>query len=1723
MSRIMKDNGVKLLAAVMVLAVALAGVVFLSDATDATEETAPSVSVNLPNYFVVGVATEFSVSTIAGNMAGTLVVGTGIFDGSNVKLEYYEVKDGNWYVLNGEFGPSSGFPLSDATSLFRVTFNEAWEGTVNIQMKAVLNDEIVCQTGDKNIVAAVAAIGEKGYTSLADAINDANGDSPITLLTDIVLENTLEINKGITINLNEKKVTSTNSIFKVMADGVTINGGSLVMNYDGSTGYCAVTVKAVYSDGKYSPSSLTMENVNVESTKYGAGVFGINTGDSNKDGYSPQMKDVSITDKTVFYSTLTLTNCVIKSDAGGFATNGGNGFENIIVNGGSITSEGCAFYLPSNAKTTVNNCIIKGESGFDQRAGILEINGGSITYTGPGETKEAGDGPVSFGTAIQIVDADGYSHADSITNISGTQIKAEGDNTFGDICFGFNRNNKTALSIDAIKTQTSTSYRNATLIVDGLMFEIKKNAEIGTTYLTSEELKVGKGTTLTITEDYYLDGTCNNYGNILTGSKSGLVLNKNSTYNGYDGSIFRGTLYGPGKTNSLVGSLVGDSENATAGISVTGGSLIINGKIITETGTEAGVDITISGDSIQISGAIEENTIVQVTAGTVVTVPERATLTIGNNAVLAVEGKSSFVNDGTVIIPDASSLENSAGSIVASSQSEFVPGKIVNSDDEDDYEIVYPEYEEGAKVTVKGITYTVYKNTLGDITLQYGLSCGDIYYSGLPVDEKDVTLLSTSLTTGYKLTNQSFSLADGSCVKAGSYEDVLKVQLTFSGLDGNITANKSVDLVILKKPLSMDVDVPEGSVFGNVVADFQDVSVSLNETIVLSGNVGYYNLGTGLMTKPGYYLTLNFSFDGAIGNDIYKFKVNGEDYILSDGSYLIYLGATEVVARGVLDDITFSVEIGDNYLPASYKVDSSVLTFEVPLVVTDGNPSLHGSEFAITSLSVVDVAVSTELKWSPSIEDSVNSDKTSGWFLGLKFGSSPLSGYKAVVTIGDEEYDINAFDGNLLIRQDNSNITIVITDGNGLKTRYTVDTSDVDFEIKTGYGETKAEVEAQLADLGVTIEAKDVADKTMFMIFNTKGNTSLKATATSENDESKYYEEGLNGYSAGCIWYFSFNDKASGQGVPGPYEMVIKNEDKEVIASGFATMKGVFSIDQGYSDNAADVISDVQEKTGRVLTDVQPNTFYWIIKVYGYNTLPADDETKLKVHASISGGSNILKAGNEFDVPHAIDGEDHAWVLYYSFDNPAQVEGGKIPGVYTMTLLSGDVPIATSADITVGSDVVATFGNYTGTDVGTYVLSVGYGVTPSDGKNVQVTGTIKPTTTGYYVPLNITGNYLGTITVNGVVYTSVDANNNYLISVDKGTTSFDVKFAGEGVYRETVYKVTVNATYQTALYDIILVDGDYYGEDGFKYDTKEIGQGIILPNGPAVGKEFKGWKVDGIDAEKYFAAGSLMVVSEDIIVDGKITLKAIYRGDMQRTNFNMEIDVNDGELTIKVDSSEGDGYRNLTANHYYVINIVDSNMKNIYSKVIASSTILNGGDVYSETITKDIDGLGAGCSVSVKFAADYAPGMEPLAKAFYSVPSGKVQDAGYVEDKAIAASDINAALAEIDPQKSINVETVADKTMYIVYETDIVGQEMTGTLSYIDNGVRKYVYVESFTFPEGSSSAHVWYFSFAENEPSHVQDDGVVLPLDADEQYNPAKQYILNITCGETVVAHYVI
>ena len=140
--------------------------------------------------FVVGEPTEFTFTTTANDDANSMVIGTSNFSDADAieKLEYLESKDGTWHELKGDFGPSTGFPMSNATSTFRATFKKVGNYTFTASLKKVDDDEVLCSTNVEFAVekktqdAPVApTLKDRTYTSItlnevADAENGAKAE-----------------------------------------------------------------------------------------------------------------------------------------------------------------------------------------------------------------------------------------------------------------------------------------------------------------------------------------------------------------------------------------------------------------------------------------------------------------------------------------------------------------------------------------------------------------------------------------------------------------------------------------------------------------------------------------------------------------------------------------------------------------------------------------------------------------------------------------------------------------------------------------------------------------------------------------------------------------------------------------------------------------------------------------------------------------------------------------------------------------------------------------------------------------------------------------------------------------------------------------------------------------------------------------------------------------------------------------------------------------------------------------------------------------------------------------------------------------------------------------------------------------------------------------------------------------------------------------------------------
>ena len=157
---------------------------------------------------------------------------------------------------------------------------------------------------------------------------------------------------------------------------------------------------------------------------------------------------------------------------------------------------------------------------------------------------------------------------------------------------------------------------------------------------------VASGVTLNVA------GTVGTNGTVTLAKGAGLTIAENST--------FTGTINGP-DNNKLVAN---GMKAGIGGITITGGSLIINGKIMDAGGSEAGATVTVTGNAIKIEGMLESDATMVIEEGTVVTVENGKTFlsngTVNNNGIIDNKGiitnNGVMTNDGTIKMTGASEI-----------------------------------------------------------------------------------------------------------------------------------------------------------------------------------------------------------------------------------------------------------------------------------------------------------------------------------------------------------------------------------------------------------------------------------------------------------------------------------------------------------------------------------------------------------------------------------------------------------------------------------------------------------------------------------------------------------------------------------------------------------------------------------------------------------------------------------------------------------------------------------------------------------------------------------------------------------------------------------------------------------------------------------------------------------------------------------------------------------
>ncbi len=246
---------------------------------------------------------------------------------------------------------------------------------------------------------AVAQIGDRKYPSLSAAVEAAEKDDTIILLTDITDVHTIQINenKNITINLNSHKIGfAKNNYFFVQGGTLNLEGEG--MAYEQYPYYSPVLVKGMGKE-----ESKTKVSVGSGVTLQGwSGLFVDHNGNDN---YGIEIN---------VYGTLYSVNDTDGSGGHTLYINGSikESTDNvkITLDGAKLLNKegGNGMYLAGYAETTIKNSIIEssveGSTGIEIRAGKLQISNSSIIGgNGKFEYIPNGNGSTSANVALAIV------------------------------------------------------------------------------------------------------------------------------------------------------------------------------------------------------------------------------------------------------------------------------------------------------------------------------------------------------------------------------------------------------------------------------------------------------------------------------------------------------------------------------------------------------------------------------------------------------------------------------------------------------------------------------------------------------------------------------------------------------------------------------------------------------------------------------------------------------------------------------------------------------------------------------------------------------------------------------------------------------------------------------------------------------------------------------------------------------------------------------------------------------------------------------------------------------------------------------------------------------------------------------------------------------------------------------------------------------------------------
>ena len=266
------------------------------------------------------------------------------------------------------------------------------------------------------ILALVMAIGlcsvswatEPASVNSAETLKTAIGaataeNNTITLTDNVVLNESVEIKKSgvnLVIDLGGKTISGSSLRFDIYSP-VTFKNGTIDVTYNGSASICVMWLNG--------GAKLALENDVIVNAAKSAGA----TGSVFAVGLYNDCDEAELT-----------INGKIIGDNGATINGTITTNTNKVTVNGTIDVAGHALYLAGNGITDINNgACVKGDAGIEIRAGVLNINGGTVESTGTYSAPIAnGNGTTASGAALIV--AEHTTNQGITVNVNSGNIKA---------------------------------------------------------------------------------------------------------------------------------------------------------------------------------------------------------------------------------------------------------------------------------------------------------------------------------------------------------------------------------------------------------------------------------------------------------------------------------------------------------------------------------------------------------------------------------------------------------------------------------------------------------------------------------------------------------------------------------------------------------------------------------------------------------------------------------------------------------------------------------------------------------------------------------------------------------------------------------------------------------------------------------------------------------------------------------------------------------------------------------------------------------------------------------------------------------------------------------------------------------------------------------------------------------------------------------------------------